>query len=881
VLLIASLVIVSRGWSVSPPADKNILMIYEGWEKLPSNKVADAELQKAFKDDTSLQTHFFQEYLDEWGVERTPLELAALLRQKYGAIKMDLIITVGFDPFQFLADYGASVFPGVPVVFINVGEFELPQAGIPRNMTGLTSRADVEGTIKLALKLQPDKLHNLYVVTGSSEYERQELSQLKPELDKFAQRLNIEYLSNRTLEQLLNKVSHLPNDSAIFFLTMVKDPEGQTYVPAAVCALVSVYAEVPVYAITETDMDRGIVGGSLYSPGGNAKAAAQLGLKILHGTDVKDLPVGPGPPNEVTVNRDQLQRFKILESNLPRDAVLLHPPGIWERYRGTIAMVIVLLQALLILALWWQVRRRTFAERTVKRRLEFETLISEMSARFINLPSEQFSGEIERGLDRVRSFLNVDRIAFYGRNQLGMEFRALHYATVDGVGMLFPVINEEQFPWAFSQLRQGRALLVENLDNLPPEATAERQVGQLGIKSFVVTPLQAAGSFLGCLLLTTTNKQRGWPEELLRQLQILGDIFHQAVMRKRAEEAARESEERFALVADSAPMLVWMSGINKSYTYFNKGWLDFTGRRLDQELGEGWTTGIHPDDLERCLRGYEQAFQARTEFKVEYRLCRHDVQYRWVMDYGVPRYSPDGTFCGYIGSCIDITDLKTSQQEMENLSGRLIHAQEEERKRVARELHDNFGQRLVVLSMELAQYLAKPDTPPQIEVWLRDLSAKLKEINRAMNVTAHQLHSAHLEVLGLVSAVQGLCHEFSRQHEIEVVFHQANMPSSVCSEVALCLFRVLQESLQNIAKHSGALSCRVDLTGSNEGIHLCIADSGIGFDIARLKLKPGLGFVSMRERLRLIGGQMNIESQPSCGTRLDIRVPLAALTTAA
>jgi signal transduction histidine kinase len=217
--------------------------------------------------------------------------------------------------------------------------------------------------------------------------------------------------------------------------------------------------------------------------------------------------------------------------------------------------------------------------------------------------------------------------------------------------------------------------------------------------------------------------------------------------------------------------------------------------------------------------------------------------------------------------------VKWTQQELEELSGRLIHAQEEERKRVARELHDNFGQQLTVLAMELAQGLAAWRTPEQIADCLRDVSHKLKEVSRAMNTTAHQLHSAHLEVLGLVSALQGLCDEFSRQYGIRVSFVHSGLPADVPSDVTLCLFRVVQEGLQNVAKHSGALSCDVTLSGFSGGIRLSIKDQGTGFDTSRLRLKPGLGFVSMRERLRLVGGEFIVESKPAEGTRLDVHVP--------
>lgn len=222
-----------------------------------------------------------------------------------------------------------------------------------------------------------------------------------------------------------------------------------------------------------------------------------------------------------------------------------------------------------------------------------------------------------------------------------------------------------------------------------------------------------------------------------------------------------------------------------------------------------------------------------------------------------------------------------TQRELEELSGRLIHALEEERKRVARELHDNFGQRLTVLALELAHQLAAPQMPTQVSDCLLDVSGKLKEISRAMNTTAHHLHSSDLEVLGLVSALKGLCDEFSRQYTIQTSFVHSAIPTRVPSDVALCLFRVVQEGLQNVAKHSGALYCEVTLSGTSEGIHLSIKDPGIGFDTVRLTLKPGLGLVSIRERLRLVGGEVTVESRPSEGTRLEVHVPIATELTRA
>ena len=134
--------------------------------------------------------------------------------------------------------------------------------------------------------------------------------------------------------------------------------------------------------------------------------------------------------------------------------------------------------------------------------------------------------------------------------------------------------------------------------------------------------------------------------------------------RKEAEEALHETEERFRTMANTAPVMIWMAGTDKLCTFLNKGWLDFTGRTVEQELGNGWTEGVHPDDFARCLEVYTNAFNARQEFTMEYRLRRFDGEYCWVLDHGVPRFESEGTFLGYIGTAIDITDLKRGEERL-------------------------------------------------------------------------------------------------------------------------------------------------------------------------------------------------------------------------
>jgi PAS domain S-box-containing protein len=349
--------------------------------------------------------------------------------------------------------------------------------------------------------------------------------------------------------------------------------------------------------------------------------------------------------------------------------------------------------------------------------------------------------------------------------------------------------------------------------------------------------------------------------------------------RKQAEQTLRESEERFRLAANTAPVLMWMSGKDKLCNFFNQSWLDFTGQSMEHEVGEGWTLGVHPEDLSRCLETYSGAFDARVDFEMEYRLKRYDGKYRWIVDYGVPRFESDGDFCGYIGSCIDITDRKLSEASLEELSGRLINAQEQERTRIARELHDDFSQRLALQGIGLAQLWKKlPESDKEERSKVQELMKRTQEMSSDMHSLSHQLHSSKLEHVGLAPALMGLCNEFSTKFRIQIEFTDRADRFEIPKDVALCLFRVAQEALNNVSKHSQAKEARVELSGAKSEIELRIVDGGLGFDSALQNGGAGLGLVSMRERLRLVGGRLSVHSVPMRGTEVVAEVPLSLST---
>jgi PAS domain S-box-containing protein len=342
-----------------------------------------------------------------------------------------------------------------------------------------------------------------------------------------------------------------------------------------------------------------------------------------------------------------------------------------------------------------------------------------------------------------------------------------------------------------------------------------------------------------------------------------------------AEAVRHESEERFRLIANTAPVMIWISDVDKLCTYFNQRWLDFTGRPLDAEIGNGWAEGIHPDDLRHCLDTYTKAFDQREAFQFEYRLRRWDGQYRWLLDSGVPRFDAGGCFLGYIGSAIDVTQHKLAEAALSTMSQQLIEAQEKERGWIARELHDDIGQRLALLMMNM-QWLSNRTSLAEIRDGIHKAIQHALDLSNEMRALSHRLHSAKLDYVGLEAAASAYCTDLTAHNKVEISFHSENIPAGLSREVSLCLYRILQEALQNAMKHSGSQYVRVLLNGGTNEIELTVHDAGKGFEPEQAFKKCGIGLSSMRERLKLVNGKFSVYSELGRGTTISARVPLSS-----
>jgi PAS domain S-box-containing protein len=363
-----------------------------------------------------------------------------------------------------------------------------------------------------------------------------------------------------------------------------------------------------------------------------------------------------------------------------------------------------------------------------------------------------------------------------------------------------------------------------------------------------------------------------------RVTQLRGTV-HDITERKRSEEALREGEERLRLAAQSGHMYAYewdaASDIVVRSAEFSDvlGIIDQPARTTRKQI----LTKVHPDDQQKFIAAISDRTPEDPTCKVRYRMLGPDGQEIWLEKTGRAFFDHKGKLLRMIGMIADITDRKLAEDALSSVSSRLIEAQETERVRIARELHDDIGQRLALLTVRLQQLKqSSPEAGQDLRRNIDELNQHVAELSADVAAMSHELHSSKLRVLGLVAAMRGFCNELAVQQGVEIDFSHDDISPTVSAEISLCLFRVLQEALHNAVKHSGVRRFEVELRETPDAIVLSVHDAGRGFDAESAITGRGLGLTSMQERMKLVNGDLSVDSQAKHGTTILARVPLKA-----
>jgi PAS domain S-box-containing protein len=366
---------------------------------------------------------------------------------------------------------------------------------------------------------------------------------------------------------------------------------------------------------------------------------------------------------------------------------------------------------------------------------------------------------------------------------------------------------------------------------------------------------------------------------LLQSAAILGLLWQRA-RRRKTEAALIRSEEKFSKSFRQSPLAISIASTKDGrYIDVNETFEQQTGWCRDEVIGQSPSEiNLWVDPHQRSLF-IKQLLAEGNVRDVEVKIRRKDGQIRTTLG-SAELIEVNGKPCA-LSVFADVTERKWAEEALASLSGRLIETQDEERKRIAREIHDDYSQRVAMLALDLEQ-LAEDvgDSSGETSQKFHELFDLVSELGADLHSLSHRLHSSTLESLGLLAGLEAFCKEFAEQQGMQVDFAHEDVRRSVPADAALCMFRITQEALRNIKKHSGANRAEVRLEQLGGRLHLSVSDCGRGFNSNKPPAERGIGIHSMEERLRLLGGKLEIQSRPMEGTRIDAWLPLKMASAA-
>ncbi len=832
--------------------NKTVLFIHSEAADAPVFVAEEQRIRRELQSSLANKVQFFVEYMDHSRVEHPGYadSLAAYLHEKYASKQIDLIVAIGPEALPFTVAYRREFSPHAPVVFSYPNIGFLKRVSLPADVTGLVPQLEVTPTLNLILMLHP-QTRQIAIILGPASTRpnlASDLELVKNQLKPFENRLTFPLIGEGRISDVASQVAALPPGTPILYLFYVGD-EGKDFISAVDAAdVITRVAKGPVYDVSDAHLGHGIVGGWLSSDADYQSNIAQLSLHVLQGNTLSS--AGESPGGRYIFDERQLKKWNIdLDKLPPGSEIRFHEPTVWEQHRWWMiaGLGVIVFQALLIFGLLMQRRKRLLAENGL--------------------------------LNNSAALKEAQRLAGVGSWQWDSRTD-----TVTWTEELYRIVGRDPRLQAPSYREHPGIYAAESWERL---------------QRAVADALQTGSSYVLDLEIIHPNSKARWAiarGEPVRDAhgQIIG--LHGTVQditeRKRAEQTLRDSKERakskakeLETVLNTAPIALYIATDTQcSHIKANRSGYELLNLQIGDNASKSapdhqmpsfriMSDGVElpPDELPMQRAASTGVYVPATSLSV----ALADGTVRHLLANAAPLFDSEGKPCGAVGSTLDITDRKLAEEALASLSHKLIEAQELERTRIARELHDDFSQRLAILAIKLAQL--KRDysgLPVEVGQRLSELGKMTSELTGDIQTLSHELHSSKLEYLGLAKALKGFCKEFGEHQKVKIDFESHDLPNPLHSQTALCLYRVAQEALHNSAKHSGARNFEVRLWASADEIHLTVKDAGAGFQTKTTDEGQGIGIASMKERLRLLHGTLSIESRARRGTTIHACLPL-------
>lgn len=558
-------------------------------------------------------------------------------------------------------------------------------------------------------------------------------------------------------------------------------------------------------------------------------------------------------------------------------------PSVWKLhpYYAIAAILFVLTEAALIGVLLAERKRRRVAQASIARRFALERVVSALSTTLADCPPESIDRELENGLHLILEAEVADRACWFAIPRDGTTVEKISSAHRPGIPAGPAHFRMQDVPWILERLSRLEPVAISDTNDLPREADRDREyIDQLGAKSIALVPSSSGTAAKGLLILVHLSQQRDWPDAVISRLGVLGNLFGTALSRRWAQDAKKVSEQRFQAIFEQASLGIALEDLDGRILFANSALCAMLGYEQAEIQRMTCDQFANEEDSAEDWNLFQKLREGSIDsYQIEKRYLKPNGEKMWGNLHVSRLRALPGETSRIIAMIEDVTERKAAnsrlehvQLELQQLTGRLIQAQEDERQRISGELHDDIGQRLSLLVFGLERLKAALPLPPAQQSELMQLRDQAEEITHDIHELSHELHSTKLQHLGLKSALTELCHKISAQRSIAIVLEVLE-PVPLDPDVQLCLYRVAQEGLNNVLKHSGSGRVTVSLSRDHLLAQLQIRDDGVGFEPSLVS--TGLGLASMRERLRTVRGVLRVSSLPGHGSEITAEVPVA------
>ena len=524
------------------------------------------------------------------------------------------------------------------------------------------------------LQIQPQTT-NIVVVFGASALERFWTEQCRREFQVFTNRVGFTWVNDLTLEQILKHCAALPPNSFVLHALFIVDAAGVPCERNEALRRLHEVANAPLFAYYASEFGLGSIGGRLWQ---DTEVGAQAARTASGSCGVKAREAFRRRySRQATPVFDwrELRRWGISEASLPAGSVIqFRQPSFWERYRWLVigTALFCLLQAALIVGL--------LVNRAKRKQGEAEAiLVADISSKFVNLPPGEVDREIMDAQRRICESLGLDHAALWQWSDGAPGFFTLThvYSAGDGPQPRAGMNSQEAFPWVQQQMLAGRIVALSSLEELPAEAARDRQVArEMGVKSNLTIPLSVGGQpAVGALGFNTLRTQRDWPDPLVKRLQLVAQIFANALARKRADQALRESELRLSLATDSAGAGLWVLEWNSGEFWANATARSIFGYTADERITMArFEASVFPEDWPRVTDSLSNSAKTGAPVDVEYRIRLDDGTRKWMVSRGRPFFKANGDPERLVGLSMDITGQRKAEIEAMELRNTLAHS---------------------------------------------------------------------------------------------------------------------------------------------------------------------------------------------------------------